>query len=104
MKFIAHSDNAVGPSAGAAKLAVMLAIGVAGLALIGSATPAAAGSRGGQGGVTRTALVAKPVIRDHRTPRAEPMVRDHRGVAQVRDHRGSLNGGKRRIPCLGNLC
>jgi hypothetical protein len=103
MKLIAQSNTAIGPSAIAAKLGVMLAIGVAGLALIGPATPAAAGGRG-QGGAMQTALVARPVTRDHRTPRAEPMVRDHRGVKQVRDHRGTLDGGKRRIPCLGNLC
>jgi hypothetical protein len=103
MKFIAQSDIAIGPSAIAAKLGLLLAIGVAGFALIGSATPAAAAKRSGQGGASQTALIPKPVIRDHR--KAQTMVRDHRGVAAVRDHRGSLNGGKnRRIPCLGNLC
>jgi hypothetical protein len=103
MTFIAQSDIAIGSSAIAAKLGVLLAIGVAGFALIGSTTPAAAFKRSGQGGTSQTAWIAKPVVRDHR--KAQPMVRDHRGVAAVRDHRGSLNGGKnRRIPCLGNLC
>jgi hypothetical protein len=53
-----------------------------------------------------------PVVRDHRGGGA--VIRDHRdGGVVVRDHRGGAtgggvtvtnNGGRRRPPCLGNLC
>jgi hypothetical protein len=95
-------------STAAAKLATMLALGIASIALIGSVTPADAQKGSSQRGQYRAAPAnltpLPPVVRDHRT---EPLVRDHRGGTVVRDHRaGSAGTGRRsrKVPCLGNLC
>ncbi|QWG18104.1 hypothetical protein KMZ68_24690 [Bradyrhizobium sediminis] len=85
----------------------LMALGVAGAALLGSLTPAAAEKAAAAG------YIPKPDIRDHRT---KPVVRDHRAgtATETRDHReGSASGGvtvtegkrrPRKVPCYGNLC
>lgn len=77
-----------------------LAFGIAGLVLLSIAPATAAGSQGGStASVTRQPT---PVVRDHR---GEPDVRDHRtdgksGGVTVTDSKRPRGGTK----CLGNLC
>lgn len=97
-------SNTGGRPSGVAKTpAIIITLGVLGVALTVSVAPAAARKAGD------AALTPRPpVVRDHRPA---PVIRDHR--SGVRDHRGSgapgggvvvTNGKVRRVPCLGNLC
>lgn len=97
MNAVVPSNLATSRLSAIATMAVTLALGTALVLQSESVASAATGE-----GAKRRA--ASTVVRDHRTPRAEPLVRDHRNGVKVRDHRGSLDGGKRRVPCLGNLC
>ena len=96
--------NTIAKSIIAKRFGAMLAIGLAGAVLAGSVAPAAAGKHGGgKGGhhhgqqqpkppkVTSQPMPLPPpvikVVRDHRTPKPAPIVRDHRAQPVIRDHR-----------------
>ena len=96
--------NTIAKSIIAKRFGAMLAIGLAGAVLVGSVAPAAAGKHGGgKGGhhhgqqqpkppkVTSQPMPLPPpvikVVRDHRTPKPAPIVRDHRAQPVIRDHR-----------------